>query len=68
MQAAHALRLRIPQDLALVGFDNEHFAARINPSLTTITQPFFDIGLRAGTLLVHRIEGKSVLPNTLSCR
>lgn len=62
MQAAHALHLRIPQDLALVGFDNERFAARINPSLTTVTQPFFDIGLRAGTLLVNRIEGNVSVP------
>ncbi len=56
MQAAHALNLRIPQDLALVGFDNERFAARVNPPLTTFAQPFFDIGLRAGNLLINRIE------------
>ena len=62
MQAAHALHLRIPQDLALVGFDNEHFASRINPPLTTVNQPFFDIGLRAGTLLVNRIESNISAP------
>jgi GntR family transcriptional regulator of arabinose operon len=62
MQAAHALHLRVPQDLALVGFDNEHFAARVNPPLTTIAQPFFDIGQRAGSLLVNRIEGNSTAP------
>ena len=63
MQAAHALHLRIPQDLALVGFDNEHFASRINPPLTTVNQPFFDIGLRAGTLLVNRIESNISAPS-----
>lgn len=57
MQAAHALGLQIPQDLAIIGFDDERFASRINPPLTTIAQSFFDIGLRAGTLLVSRIEG-----------
>ena len=61
MQAAHALGLRIPQDLALVGFDNERFASRLSPPLTTIAQPFFDIGLRAGTLLLSRIEGLSAV-------
>jgi DNA-binding LacI/PurR family transcriptional regulator len=45
-----------------VGFDNEHFAARINPSLTTVNQPFFDIGLRAGILLVNRIESNISAP------
>ena len=62
MQAAHALGLRIPQDLALVGFDNERFASRLSPPLTTMAQPFFDIGLRAGTLLLSRIEGLSTIP------
>lgn len=62
MQAAHALGLRIPQDLALVGFDNERFASRLSPPLTTMAQPFFDIGLRAGTLLLSRIEGFSTIP------
>lgn len=62
MQAAHALHLRVPQDLALVGFDNERFAARINPPLTTFAQPFFDIGLRAGSLLVNRMEGNISAP------
>lgn len=62
MQAAHTLRLRLPQDLALVGFDNEHFASRLSPSLTTMAQPFFDIGLRAGTLLLSQIEGLATAP------
>jgi GntR family transcriptional regulator of arabinose operon len=61
MQAAHALHLRIPQDLAIVGFDNERFSSRLSPPLTTIAQPFFDIGLRAGTLLLSRIEGLSTI-------
>lgn len=57
MQAAHLLGLQIPQDLAIIGFDDARFASRVNPSLTTIAQSFFDIGLRAGTLLISRIEG-----------
>ncbi|MFL5627710.1 MAG: GntR family transcriptional regulator [Ktedonobacteraceae bacterium] len=57
MQAAKAIHLRIPEDLALVGFDDRSFAAHLNPPLTTVVQPFTDIGLRAGTLLISRIEG-----------
>ena len=57
MHAAHLLGLQIPQDLAIIGFDDESFASRVNPPLTTIAQSFFDIGLRAGTLLISRIEG-----------
>src|SRR6266851_781969 len=57
MQAAKAIHLRIPDDLAVVGFDDMGFAAHVNPPLTTIMQPFIDIGLRAGALLISRIEG-----------
>lgn len=57
MQAAKAIHLRIPEDLAVVGFDDMEFAAHVNPPLTTVMQPFIDIGLRAGALLISRIEG-----------
>ena len=57
LQAAKAIHLRIPEDLAVVGFDDMEFAAHVNPPLTTIVQQFIDIGLRAGTLLINRIEG-----------
>jgi len=57
MQAAKAIHLRIPEELAVVGFDDMGFAAHVHPPLTTIMQPFIDIGLRAGALLISRIEG-----------
>jgi DNA-binding LacI/PurR family transcriptional regulator len=57
MQAAKAIHLHIPEDLAVVGFDDRSFAAHVHPPLTTIVQPFMDVGLRAGTLLISRIEG-----------
>jgi GntR family transcriptional regulator of arabinose operon len=62
LQAAKALHLRIPEDLAVVGFDDMEFAAHVNPPLTTIKQQFIDIGLRAGTLLINRIEGMASAP------
>src|SRR3989440_4884559 len=62
LQAAKAIHLRIPEDLAVVGFDDMEFAARVNPPLTTVVQQFIDIGLRAGTLLISRIEGNVGAP------
>jgi GntR family transcriptional regulator of arabinose operon len=62
LQAARAIHLRIPEDLAVVGFDDQEFAAHVHPSLTTIKQQFIDIGLRAGTLLINRIEGMAGPP------
>jgi DNA-binding LacI/PurR family transcriptional regulator len=62
LQAAKAIHLRIPEDLAVVGFDDMEFAAHVNPALTTIVQQFIDIGLRAGMLLISRIEGNVGAP------
>lgn len=65
LEAANALHLHVPEDLALVGFDDEHFAAHMRPSLTTVSQPFFDVGLRAGTLLLNRIERNTGAPRRI---
>ncbi len=57
-QSAKTLGLRIPEDFSLVGFD---WLMRNVPSggnLTTIAQPFEDIGATAARRLLHRIESK----------
>ena len=58
MQAARHLGLRIPDDLALVSFDDPHFAACIEPPLTVVAQSGWDMGARAAELLINRIEGQ----------
>src|SRR3954466_4736600 len=62
LQAAQHVGLRVPEDLALVGFDDLNFAAHLSPPLTTVAQPRMDLGLRAGHLLINRIEGQGNLP------
>jgi DNA-binding LacI/PurR family transcriptional regulator len=39
--------VRVPRDISLVGFDNIPFARYVNPPLTTIAQPMFEMGRRA---------------------
>ena len=55
------LGLHIPQDVKIVGFSNLRTAALLNPSLTTITQPGFDIGRQAARALCQ-ILAKRHLP------
>jgi DNA-binding LacI/PurR family transcriptional regulator len=62
LRAAQRLGLRVPEDLALVGFDDLNYAAHLNPPLTTVAQPRMDIGVRAGHLLINRIEGQAGPP------
>lgn len=49
--------LRIPEDAAMVGFDNVPLAAYTTPPLTTVDQPTREQGREAARLLLERIEG-----------
>lgn len=50
--------IRCPEDLALLGFTNLKVAHLLSPSLTTVTQPAFEIGQAAVELLIDLIEKK----------
>ena len=63
-KACEELQLKIPTDVQLIGFSNLDTAAYLNPPLTTITQPAFEMGKTAAALLVKALERKNFeLPN-----
>ncbi|HEY0306928.1 MAG TPA: LacI family DNA-binding transcriptional regulator [Acidobacteriaceae bacterium] len=59
LRALHTLGLRVPQDIAVVGFDNIRLSAYTTPPLTTVEQPILEQGRMAARFLVERIEGKA---------
>ncbi|PCI32559.1 MAG: LacI family transcriptional regulator [Flavobacteriaceae bacterium] len=50
--------VKIPEDIAFVGFSNEPISAVIEPSLSTINQPDFEMGKVASSLLFEQIKNK----------
>jgi LacI family transcriptional regulator len=60
------VRLRIPEDLSLVGFDDAPWMDMVTPGITVVAQPAFDIGRRAASLLLRRVENRS-LPPAVEC-
>jgi LacI family transcriptional regulator len=57
-RAAAELNLRIPDDLSIVGFDNQELiAANLFPGLTTVALPHYEMGVWAVELLVKLLEG-----------
>jgi LacI family transcriptional regulator len=58
-EACKHLGLAIPKDIKIVSFSNLKTASLLNPSLTTITQPAFDIGKEAAAILFKALEKKS---------
>jgi LacI family transcriptional regulator len=59
LAAAIELGLRVPDDLALVGFDDIYSSAHIQPPLTTVKQPFCEMGQRAAALLLSLLDRAS---------
>lgn len=47
IQSLHQRGYQVPNDISVVGFDNLDIASSFSPSLTTIRQPFFNIGILA---------------------
>jgi LacI family transcriptional regulator len=56
LRAAKARRLRVPGDLAVIGFDDSDQAADVTPALTTIRQPLAEMGRMAVSQLVRLLE------------
>ena len=56
LEAARAIGVRIPDDLAVTGWDDIPAARHLAPPLTTVRQPMFDLGRRAAELLRDRIS------------
>ena len=59
------LGYRIPEDLALVGFDDFDWADIFEPRLTVVAQPCQQIGIRAVKLLLKRIQAPQRKPVTI---
>jgi LacI family transcriptional regulator len=60
IQAARRLGLTVPGDLSVVGFDDTGLARMSSPPLTTIRQPFAEIGQLAYRLLTDVTEGRNL--------
>ncbi len=60
IQAIKQAGMRIPEDIAVVGFDDIPLAAYYDPPLTTIRLPAFGLGWAAGERLARLIQGESL--------
>jgi LacI family transcriptional regulator/LacI family repressor for deo operon, udp, cdd, tsx, nupC, and nupG len=56
LETIHSQGLAIPGDIGIVGFDDMSWSSSLNPPLTAVRQPAYEIGKRAAELLIQRIS------------
>ena len=67
--------IRVPEDVAVIGFDDIEYATHTDPALTTVRQPLYEMGSAASRMLLEQIDGstgsddiRQVIPTTLVIR
>jgi DNA-binding LacI/PurR family transcriptional regulator len=65
IRAARRLRLSVPGDVSVVGYDDSAFMNYTDPPLTTLRQPIEAMSKAAVTLLVNQIQGSAPTPKEL---
>jgi DNA-binding LacI/PurR family transcriptional regulator len=58
MKTVHRAGLRIPEDISIIGIDDQPFCTYLNPTLTTIDMSIIEIGKRAIQMLLDRMHDK----------
>jgi DNA-binding LacI/PurR family transcriptional regulator len=65
LRALREVGYRVPEDVAVVGFDDLPIAARANPPLTTVRQPVQRTGQVAADTLIEMIEERTTQPRRI---
>lgn len=56
LKALKSMAINVPKDVALVGFDGIELTEMVEPEITTVEQPIYEIGVVATNKLIHLIE------------
>jgi LacI family gluconate utilization system Gnt-I transcriptional repressor len=52
--------IRVPDEIAITGMDDQEIASQCVPALTTIRMPRYEMGKRAAELLCRRLAGETI--------
>jgi LacI family transcriptional regulator len=64
-EALHELGLRIPDDVAVMGYDDREIAQHLHPPLTTVLLPHFEMGAIAAEILLDAASGSASRPRQI---
>ena len=57
--------VKVPDDIAVLGFDDRELAGMLNPPLTTLAQPSAEVGRISAKLLIERMDHPDAPPETI---
>lgn len=60
MEVLKQKNIKIPEEISIAGFDNISLSNVVDPKLTTVAQPYYEMGRSATKMLIKLIEGKSL--------
>jgi LacI family transcriptional regulator len=58
MRAIYDMGFKVPDDISILGFDNVDISAFVEPPLSTISQPLYNMGVLAAEKLIYQIQYK----------
>jgi LacI family transcriptional regulator len=65
IKACSEQSVRVPEELSVAGFDDNHFSAYLTPALTTVKRPIETISSEGARRLLEAIESKRMEPETI---
>jgi DNA-binding LacI/PurR family transcriptional regulator len=68
LKAIREMNLRVPEDVAVVGFDDMVWANELYSPLTTVAQPMYEVGQEATRLLLQRKDDPTIPVRTIMLR
>lgn len=66
LSTLHERGIRVPDDIALVGYDDVPWPMALNPPPTVVDQPGYEMGRRAAEILLERLQDPSRSPTTVT--
>lgn len=65
LNALYQMGLSVPEDISIVGFDDSIYSRIMRPPLTTIRQPYKEMGEMAAGMLLRAIQGEKIKENII---
>ena len=65
MRGLYGMGIRVPKDVRIMGVDDDKYASLVTTPLTTIRQPGRELGAAAVSMMLGRIENRTMPARTL---